>query len=188
MIPLIWRRFDWRRVAVFVVPGLLGVPVGTWLLPQVDAASFRVGVGLFLVFYPLFVATRSRCQPGTEAGGRVADAVIGFGGGILGGLAGLSGIFNVIWSDVRAWTKVERRSLIQAFNITILAVALASDAASGLLTSEVGHATLAALPCTIGGAWLGSRIYHRLGDLGYQRVILALLFFAGVMLIWTSLK
>ena len=58
---------------------------------------------------------------------------------------------------------------------------------SGLLTPDVGNATLAALPGTIGGAWVGSLIYRRLGDLGYQRVILALLFVAGVMLIWTSL-
>ena len=187
MIPLIWRHIDWRRIRVFVVPGLLGVPVGTWLLPQVDAATFRIGVGLFLVFYPLFVASRLGRQRGTDAGGRTADAAIGFGGGVLGGLAGLSGIFNVVWSDIRGWSKVERRTVIQTFNISILVLALASHAVSGLLTPDVGYATLAALPGTIGGAWVGSLIYRRLGDLGYQRVILALLFVAGVMLIWTSL-
>lgn len=186
MLPMIWRSIEWRRISVFIIPGLIGVPVGTWLLPQVDATSFRIGVGLFLVLYPLFVVTRARASRGTDAGGRAADAAIGFGGGILGGLAGLSGIFNVIWSDVRGWAKDERRSVIQTFNITILVVALTSHAVSGLLTRDVGLAALAALPGTIGGAWAGGQIYRRLGDLGYQRVILALLFIAGLVMIWTS--
>lgn len=188
MLPMIWRSISWRRVAVFVVPGLIGVPVGTWLLPQVDETSFRIGVGAFLIAYPVFVVARAGAAGGTDAGGRVADAAIGFGGGILGGLAGLSGIFNVIWSDIRGWAKDERRSVIQTFNITILVVALASHALSGLLTADVGTATLAALPGTIGGAWAGGQIYRHLGDLGYQRVILALLFVAGLVMIWTSVS
>lgn len=188
MLPMIWRSIEWRRISVFIIPGLIGVPVGTWLLPQVDATSFRIGVGLFLVLYPLFVVTRGQVRRGTGAGGRIADGAIGFGGGVLGGLAGLSGIFNVIWSDVRGWAKDERRSVIQTFNITILVVALASHAVSGLLTRDVGMAALAALPGTIGGAWAGGQIYRRLGDLGYQRVILAALFIAGLVLIWTSVS
>jgi uncharacterized membrane protein YfcA len=187
MLPMIWRTIDRRRVSVFIVPGLIGVPLGTWALPQVDGASFRIGVGLFLILYPLFVVLRAGQRTGTDAGGRVADAAIGFGGGVLGGLAGLSGLFNVLWSDIRGWAKDERRSVIQTFNITILLVALATHALSGLLTRDVGLATLAALPGTIGGAWAGGQIYRRLGDLGYQRVILALLFVAGVVMIWTSL-
>ena len=63
--------------------------------------------------------------------------------------------------------------------LAVLVLALASHAVSGLLTPDVGYATLAALPGTIGGAWVGSLIYRRLGDLGYQRVILALLFLGG---------
>jgi uncharacterized protein len=44
----------------------------------------------------------------------------------------------------------------------------------------------AAVPGSICGAWLGARIYRRLGDRGFQQVVLALLFLSGVMLIWTS--
>jgi uncharacterized protein len=47
-------------------------------------------------------------------------------------------------------------------------------------------AAAAAVPGSICGAWLGAKIYRRLGDRGFQQVVLALLFLSGVMLIWTS--
>jgi uncharacterized membrane protein YfcA len=152
----------------------------------VDATSFKLGVGLFLICYPIYVLTK-KSQGGIGFGGRMADRTVGFMSGTLGGLAGLSGPLLIIWTDARGWTKDQRRSVLQGFNITILFVALATRALTGLMTREVGFATAAALPDTIGGAWVGARIYMRLGDRGYQKLVMILLLIAGLMMIWTSL-
>jgi uncharacterized protein len=119
-------------------------------------------------------------------GGKIADGVVGFGGGVVGGLTGMSGVFPVIWTDVRGWSKEQRRSVLQFFNITILSFALLSHAASGLLTRQVALEAAIVLPATIGGAWLGAYIYRRLADRGYQRAVMVLLLFSGVTLIWAS--
>jgi uncharacterized membrane protein YfcA len=182
---LIWRAIDWKRVLFFVVPGVLGVPIGTWLLPHIDPRLFKLGVGFFLVVYPSYVLLRKR-QTESAWGGKVADGVVGFGGGLLGGLTGLSGVFPVIWTDVRGWSKEQRRSVLQFFNITILSFALVSHAASGLLTRQVALEAAIVLPATIAGAWLGGFMYQRLADRGYQRVVMALLLISGVTLLWTS--
>ncbi len=184
-LAMIWSAISWPRVLPFVVPGLIGVPVGTWLLPQINAAAFKAGVGIFLVIYASYVLTKSERQ-GSNIGGRAGDGVIGFGGGVLGGLTGFSGVLNIVWTDVRGWTKDQRRSVIQGFNISILVAALLAHAATGLLDRSVGEATLAALPGTLGGAWLGARIYRRLGDQGFQRIIMVLLLVAGLSLIVTA--
>ena len=184
-LPMIWRAIRWRQVLPFVVPGILGVPIGTWLLPQIDPRAFKIAVGAFLVAYSAYVLARKATLSATW-GGRAADGVVGFGGGILGGLTGFSGVLPIVWTDVRGWTKEQRRSVLQAFNMTILSVALVSHALSGLLTQQVALASAAALPGTIGGAWIGSLVYRRLGDWGYQRAIMALLLASGVVLIWTS--
>jgi uncharacterized protein len=182
---LIWRTIDWKRVLVFVIPGILGVPIGTLLLPHIDPRLFKLGIGGFLIVYPTYVLTRPR-QIETAWGGTPANGVVGFGGGILGGLTGLSGVLPIVWSDIRGWSKEQRRSVVQFYNMAILSLALVSHAVSGLLTRQVALDAVVALPATIGGAWFGAFLYRRLADRGYQRAVMALLLISGIGLIWTS--
>ena len=183
---LIWRAIQWKRVLCFVVPGVVGVPIGTLMLPHVDPRIFKLGLGFFLVVYPAYVLSR-RHHVEKSWGGAAADGVVGFGGGVLGGLTGLSGVFPVIWTDVRGWSKEQRRAVVQFFNLAILWLALLVHAASGLLTRQIGLEALIALPGTIGGAWFGAFIYRRLADHSYQRIIMVLLLVSGLTLIWASL-
>jgi uncharacterized membrane protein YfcA len=119
-------------------------------------------------------------------GGRPADAVIGFAGGILGGLAGLSGPLPILWASLRGWGKDERRGIFQTFNWTVLAAALCVQAAAGLVEGQVIWLALLALPGTILGAWLGARVYRALSDRNFRDVVLGLLFLSGVGLVWSS--
>ncbi len=66
-------------------------------------------------------------------GGRLADGVVGFAGGILGGLAGLSGPLPTLWASVRGWGKDERRGVFQTFNWTVLSAALCLQAGTGFV-------------------------------------------------------
>jgi uncharacterized membrane protein YfcA len=182
---LIWRAIDWRRVLTFILPGVLGVPIGTFLLPHIDPRLFKIVIGAFLVVYSAYVLARKiaiKC----DWGGSAADGVVGFFGGFLGGLAGLSGMVPVVWTDMRGWPKEQRRSVLQTFNMAILSVALVSHAISGLLTRQIAVAAIVALPGTIAGAWLGAFVYRRLADHSYQRVIMVLLLLSGLALIWTT--
>jgi uncharacterized protein len=182
---LIWRDIRWRRLLIFVLPGVIGVPIGTLILPHIEPRFFKLGIGTFLVVYSSYVLAR-RVHVKSDWGGSAADGAIGFGGGVLGGIAGLSGVLPIVWTDIRGWTKADRRAVVQGFNIAILWLAFASHAASGLLTRQVLLQAALALPGTIGGAWLGAYFYRRLGDHGYQRVVMVLLFISGVGLVWTG--
>ncbi|MFZ3359690.1 MAG: sulfite exporter TauE/SafE family protein [Xanthobacteraceae bacterium] len=184
-LPMIWRTIRWEYVLIFVVPGVLGVPLGTFLLPHIDPRIFKIGIGVFLIAYTSYVLAR-RVEIKSAWGGRAADGVVGFAGGVLGGLAGLSGVLPVVWTDVRGWSKDHRRGVVQIFNIAILALALVSHAASGFFTRDVAVAAVAALPGTIVGARLGGFIYRRIADRSYSRIIMTLLLISGVVLIWSS--
>src|SRR6202023_1853274 len=79
-------------------------------------------------------------------GGPLADGAIGFAGGILGGLAGLSGPLPILWASVRGWGKKERRGIFQTFNWTVLAAALALQVGASMVKQEVIWLALLAFP------------------------------------------
>lgn len=181
-LPLIWGQVDWRRMARFLIPGLIGVPIGAIALTSVDAATAKAAIGLFLIGYAALALTsgpgRFRLTPPPAA-----DAAVGLAGGVLGGAAGLSGALMVIWTDFRDESKEARRSLVQTFNLVILSAALIGHWGTGHLTREVAVATLFALPGTLIAAWLGARLYQRLGQRDYRRIVLLLLLASGVILV-----
>lgn len=184
-LPMIWPTIRWQYVLPFLIPGIFGVPLGTFVLPHVQAGSFKVGIGIFLVLYAVYVLAR-RSQLKIGWGGMAAEGVVGFGGGFLGSLTALPGVLPVVWTDIRGWSKEQRRGVIQAFNISILSLALVSHAVSGLLTSQLALDAALAIPVAIAGAWLGAAIYRRLADCGYQRAVMLVLLVFGLVLIWTS--
>jgi uncharacterized membrane protein YfcA len=184
-LPAIWHDIDFRRVSWFIVPGLIGVPLGTWMLGWLDPHILKAGIGCLLLVFSGYMLLRG-AVPGSAWGGRAADGAIGLGGGVLGGLVGLSGPLPTMWATVRGWTKGESRSVFQAFNTAVLVAALGAHAVGGLLTRDVLCAFLAALPGTMVGAWLGVRAYGRVSDVWFRRIILALLCGSGATLLWTN--
>ncbi|MEA1834948.1 sulfite exporter TauE/SafE family protein [Methylobacterium durans] len=185
-IPAIWHAIDRARVWPMLAAGLLGVPLGTSLLAYLDPDAFRLGMGILLLGFSTFMLL-GRFRPQIGWGGRIADSVVGFSGGILGGLAGLSGPLPTIWATVRGWSKDERRGVFQAYNLTVLGGALMWHAASGLLTAELVRLAALALPGTILGAWLGGSTYRRLSDQRFHEVVLTLLGVSGLILVWSRL-
>lgn len=185
-LPLIWGSTRPARVLPFIVPGLLAVPLGAACLAYLDPRALKGAMGIILLVFCLYMLLVRRPHR-IAFGGRLADAAVGFGGGWLGGLAGLSGVLPTVWATLRGWPKDESRSVFQAFNASILGLALITHAAQGLLTQEVGWAVLAALPGTLAGAWAGTRAYGRLDDELFRAVVLVLLLASGAFLAWSNL-
>jgi hypothetical protein len=183
--PSMWKSFDLSLVWPFVAGGLLGVPLGTLLIAHADPRVFKLTIGVFLLVFP--AALYFSAPMAFTIGGRVADAAVGFAGGILGGLAGLSGPLPILWASVRGWGKDERRGVFQTFNWTVLFVALCLQAANGRVGTEVLWFAALSLPGTVIGTWLGSRLYHALDDRNFRDVVLGLLFLSGAILVWNSI-
>jgi uncharacterized membrane protein YfcA len=185
-LPAIWRSIDFALVWPFVAGGIAGVPLGTMLIAHADPLLFKLGVGVLLLVFPVALYFSSR-PIALRFGGRLADAAVGFAGGILGGVAGLSGALPTLWASVRGWGKDERRGIFQLFNWTVLSAALVLEIGTGLITWEVVKLALFVLPGTLFGAWLGARTYLTLSDRNFRDVVLGLLFVSGIGLVWSSL-
>ena len=185
-LPRIWHTIEPGRVIPFILPGLIGIPIGTALLASVDVRTFKLTIGFILLAYSLH-ALIHRSKSGVSWGGRTADGAIGFGGGILGGLAGLSGPLPTVWADIRGWTKVQSRSVFQVFNLAVLSAVVVAHAVAGFVTRELLLAAAIALPASMVGSWIGFAVYGRLSDWLFKQAILALLFVSGTAHILTNI-
>ncbi len=181
-LPAIWHAIEWRRCLPFIAGGLAGVPFGAYLLPYISINAFRIAIGILLIVYcGLALAGTVRLR--VNAGDGAADGLVGFGGGILGGLSGLSGPLPTIWAGLRGWGKDERRAILQAYTTAVLCFAFVAQCFAGIITTEVGWLVLVALPGTVLGSWIGRRAYNRLDNAKFEKAVLTVLFVSGLLLL-----
>jgi uncharacterized membrane protein YfcA len=172
----------WDRLWPFLLGGVVGVPIGVEVLRWADPNGIRRGVGFLLVAFCIYSVARPR-MAASEIGGRAADAGVGLLSGVLGGATGLGGILPTVWCNVRGWPKDEQRAVFQPVAVAIFVASLGWLGSAGAMSSETVTLMLAGLPALLVGMWLGLRLYGRLNDLAFRKVVLALLFVSGLALL-----
>jgi uncharacterized protein len=181
-LPAIWPHIRLKTLAPYVIAGLIGVPIGAKLLPLIDPRPFKLGVGIAILTYcAIMHLAAHRLRVRTNS--RVANAAVGFIGGIGAGVAGLAGPPLIVWAAALGMAKDDKRALFQAFNLTTLAAMLVASAINGSLHPELGLTLLIALPVMLLSVRFGHWVYVRLNQRRFDALVLALLAASGVMLI-----
>jgi uncharacterized membrane protein YfcA len=179
----VWKlrnSLDGRKLWPFLLGATIGVPVGVTLLTWADPHKVRIGVGVLLIVYSVYALFRPALKP--TAGGAVADASIGFLNGVLGGLTGLAGILVTIWSGLRGWPKDVQRAVFQPVAVFIFALSALWLGAKGTVTLETVKLFVIGLPFLLAGSWLGLKLFGRLNEAAFRKLVLALLFASGLAL------
>lgn len=180
------RGFDGARLAPFVLGGLAGVPLGAALVPHLDIDWFKTILGTLLVLWcPAMLL--SKALPRVTLGGRVADAIVGFGGGVLGGIGGFTGTLPTLWCTLRGYERDIQRTVIQNFNLSMLAVTFIVYLSSGLVTAAMLPMIAVVLPSMLIPTLLGTRVYVGLSESGFRRLVLGLLTASGLALLASGL-
>ena len=179
------RGFDARRVWPFLCGGVLGVPLGVIALRHLDATVFKAAIGALLAIY-CPAALFARDLPRVTAGGRLADGGIGFLGGVMGGIGGLTGPLPTLWCALRGWGGDAQRAVFQTFNLAMQALTLAIYAATGVITVEARHSFLLIVPAMLVPTLVGARLYRGFSEVAFRRLVLLLLTLSGVVLLAAS--
>jgi len=176
------RHLEVPRLWPFIAGGVLGIPIGVHLLVYTDGAVMKIVLGVFLLVFGTYALLSPRLHT-IKAGGRSADAFVGFIGGVLGGIGGYSGVLPTIWTELRGWPKETARAVYQPYVIVIQAIALV-----GIIWVTLDRTGLimlvAVLPPLFLGTWIGWRLYSRLNDLHFRRALAVLLIASGATLVF----
>lgn len=180
------RGFDGLRLAPFIAGGLLGLPLGLWLLPRLDVPLFRALLGGLLVTWCPLMLLAPRL-PRITRGGRLGDAASGLAGGVMGGLGGFTGAIPTLWCTLRGFDKEAQRAVIQNFNLAMLSVTFAAYLWQGIVTPAMLPSLAVVLPAMLLPALIGMRVYIGISEVAFRRIVLLLLTASGVALLVAAL-
>lgn len=169
------------RLLRFLLPGLVGLPLGVALLGLISVPLLKMTIAGFMILYGGFFTLR-RALPRIEHPTPLVDGGIGFLGGVMGGAASLSGALPTMWCAMRPWPKGETRAVLQPYNVGILGAAVAIFAVQGVYDRPTLGLTALALPATLIGAQLGIAVFRRLDDTQFRRLLIGMMFASGVAL------
>lgn len=176
------KTFTISRSAPIILGGALGVPLGVFLLSRIEPDAFKLFVGLVLaICCPLMLAAKQ--LPKITAGGKVADGGAGLIGGVMGGLGGLCGPPPTLWAALRGWPRDDQRAVIQSFNLSMQVITLAAYIISGLISTDMLRYFALVVPAMLIPNLVGNRLYARLGDDTFRRIVLVLLTLSGLAMI-----
>lgn len=187
---MVRRGFDWKRVGPFVLGGLLGLPLGLWLLPQLDALRFRAGIGALLALWcplMLFSARLPALRFARRWANTLADAVAGACGGFMGPLGGFTGAIPTLWCTLTGMERDAQRAVIQNFNLALLATTMASYLAGGIVTKPMLPMMAVVAPALVLPALLGMKVYIGISPLAFRQVVLTLLTASGIVMLASAL-
>jgi uncharacterized membrane protein YfcA len=182
----LWGALHPWRALPFVLGGIAGVPLGVALLRYIDPLVFKTCVGvLLMVWCPVMLFARD--LPRISWGGKWADGAVGWIGGIMGGLGGLTGPAPILWATLRGWDRHAQRAVFQVFNVCMHSLTLTMYFVSGTVPNRALPLFVVMVPAMLVPSIIGYRLYHRVSDITFRRVVLGLLTASGAVLVATSL-
>jgi uncharacterized membrane protein YfcA len=102
---------------------------------------------------------------------------------LLGGMTGLGGIVVTVWVQLRGLPKDVQRAIFQPVILAAQAMAAISLAFAGAYTTETIKLYLYGVPALAAGVWIGLKLYGKLDEAAFRKVILVLLLVSGLSLV-----
>ncbi len=181
-----WTRGSYRFWVPLAVAIVAGSIVGAFFLRAIPADHFRRLLGIAILGLGVWFALGRQRTPGVGLAAELparssgADRLFTFVGGVLGGMLGISGP-PIIWHFGRRLTKQAfRQVLVPIFVIAALARA-STYSALGLVDRQVLGYVAAALPGLLMGLLVGNRIFLRLSEAQFSRIV-------GLVLLLVALR
>jgi hypothetical protein len=181
------RGFDGRRLLPFLAGGAIGLPLGIFVLPHLDVAAFKLVLGGLLATLSALMLALPRL-PRVRRGGRLGDALSGIAGGAMSGLGGFAGVVPSLWCTLRDLDKEAQRSVIQNFNLAMLAATFAGYLAMGIAVPA--HLPLYGVvaPAVVASSLAGVRVYGKISEGMFRRAVLVLVGLSGAALLAAGLR
>ena len=175
------KKLNFSKLKQFAIFGVVGIPIGMYLLVISDPSKLKFSIGILLVIYAVLMLKISSFS--INVNNKSINNLVGFISGVIGGLTALLGIIPVAWFSIQRLPKNTKRGTYEPFIFITSIAAIISFAFAGLYKIEMIFDLLKIIPALLVGSWLGIKIYNKINDNLFRKVVLGLILLSGLLLI-----
>jgi len=187
-MPRSWKEV-WAGPGPCMLGGVVGVPIGIWLLSHLPATQLMAVFGTLLVTYSVYSMFKPSSFKLRGFDGRASGAAVGFLGGVVGGFTAFPGAAVVVWTGLRGLSKARHRAIVQPYIIMsqIYSLGLVAWLHPAYLSAQFWLLLALCSPAVVPGTLSGLAIYRRMSDLNFKRFTYLLLGISGMALLAKTL-
>ncbi|MFQ5809132.1 MAG: sulfite exporter TauE/SafE family protein [Armatimonadota bacterium] len=179
------RWIDVRRIWPLMVAGVVGIPLGVWLLRVLDVNALKVLIGAAIALFGVAFLCGFAVQIKRE---KLAMGPVGFVSGILAGCTAMSGPPVILFLQNQGVGKQAFRANLAIYFVAIGAASLLAFGGAGLITAPMLRYTLLLLPATVVGGIAGIKLAHRIDEKLFRTIALVVVTIAGLVAVASGLR
>ncbi len=177
LFPPARRACDWRLIGPMAIAACLLMPVGAWLLGNVDPAIIVKVVSAIVILFVVVLASGWRYR-----GGQTVPAAVTVGA-ISGAMMSTTSVGGppvlLFLLSGTSPPEVQRANIIVYYFLTQIVLLAVVAIAQPVSLAVWVRAALMIVPI-LAGSWVGAHLFPKADAVVYRRVALAILFCAGV--------
>lgn len=174
------RSLNMREVLPMAAASVLGVPVGMWLLTNVDEAVVKQALGLILIAYGIYALARPK------RGRPISKTWVyptGFVAGCLGAAYNTPGPPAVVYGSLRDWPRDEFRAAMQTLFFLNATLVVVSHSVARHVTADVLLLFAYAVPALVVGILVGTRVDERVNRDHFRLIVNLMILILGLFLV-----
>jgi len=175
------RHLDVAAVKRLLIGSMVGIPVGVLLLKRVEEQLLRVGLGLSVTLFGLYMLSSPRIP---ELRDRRWAFPFGFLSGCLGGAYNIGGPPIVLYGAMRRWPPARFRATLHGGFLPASIVIAVIQGLGGLWTGRVWTLFAFSIPSLGAAMLLGERLVRRTDPARFERYLSIVLVALGLLLIF----
>jgi uncharacterized protein len=163
-----------RRI---IASSVVGMPIGWFVLDHTSDRGLKLGVGIVVGILAIALASHVRIRSTSP----VVDVIGGLLSGVLSTSTGTNGPPLVVALAGRGLPAAQQRATLSACFATANVIVFTALLWNGRIDSDVVITVAASLPMLLLGAVAGQRIFSRLRQGHYERIVIGLLLMSATV-------
>jgi uncharacterized membrane protein YfcA len=167
-----WKYVDFKRAAFINLGGILGVPIGAYLLSLLEPLIIKLAIGVIAIPFAIVLMLGYSHRFRRE---RLSSGIAGFLGGVFGSSTSFAGPPVVLYLLNQGFVKERLVATIAASFLGTCITSIGAIALFGVITAD--HLVTAAflLPVLCLGSYLGVKLLPRLSVSLLRRITLTII-------------